>query len=112
MISQSNVAGLVGARVDDADGDKVGTVAQVYVDPATGRANWASVRTGLFGMSETLVPLDDATEVGNTLRLPYDKAFIKDAPRVDAGGQLTHDAETELRAYYGADTIDRRGEPR
>ncbi|MFF1635708.1 PRC-barrel domain-containing protein [Leifsonia sp. NPDC058248] len=105
MISQSNVAGLIGARVDDADGEKVGTVAQIFVDPASGLANWASVKTGLFGMSETFVPLAEAAEIGDTLRLPYAKAFIKDAPRVDAGGELTHDAEAELQGYYTRDAV-------
>ncbi len=100
MISQSNVAGLIGARVEDVDGEKVGTVEQILVDPSTGLVNWASVRTGLFGVSETFVPLAEAAEVGGILRIPYAKAFIKDAPRVDAGGELTHDAEAELRAYY------------
>jgi sporulation protein YlmC with PRC-barrel domain len=114
MISQSNVAGLIGARVDDADGEKVGTVGQILVDPSTGLANWASVKTGLFGMSETFVPLAEAAEVGDTIRIPFRKAFIKDAPRVDGGGELTHDAEAELRAYYGGTTAtdDSRGRHR
>jgi sporulation protein YlmC with PRC-barrel domain len=104
MISQSNAAGLIGARVEDADGEKVGTVEQILVDPSTGLVNWASVRTGLFGMSETFVPLAEAAEVSGTLRIPYTKAFIKDAPRVDAGGELSHDAEAELRVYYDRGT--------
>lgn len=112
MISQSNAAGLIGARVEDADGEKVGTVEQILVDPSTGLVNWASVRTGLFGMSETFVPLAEAAEVGGTLRIPYAKAFIKDAPRVDAGGELSHDAEAELRVYYDRGTAAGDPEPR
>ena len=33
MIDKSNLGSLFGATVTDADGDKIGTVGQLYVDP-------------------------------------------------------------------------------
>jgi sporulation protein YlmC with PRC-barrel domain len=100
MIRQSNLAGLVGAKVVDRDGDKIGTVGRIYVDPSTGHANWAAVRTGLFGTSETFLPLQEADEDGDTIRVPYEKSFVKDAPRIEDDTELTHDEEDELYAYY------------
>lgn len=100
MIRQSNLAGLVGAKVVDRDGDKIGTVGRIYVDPSTGHANWAAVRTGLFGTSETFLPLREADEDGDAIRVPYEKSFVKDAPRIDDNTELTHDEEDELYAYY------------
>jgi uncharacterized protein (TIGR02271 family) len=89
----------------DNDGDKLGKVGQVYLDDQTGRPEWATVSTGLFGTSETFVPLADATVSGGTLRVPYEKAKVKDAPRVDADqGHLSPAEEDELYRYYGVGT--------
>jgi len=100
MISESNIAGLIGAKVIDRDGDKIGSVGQIYVDPSTGRPNWASVKTGLFGTSESFVPLDDAVEEGDTLRVPFEKAVVKDAPRIEDDAELSTREEEQLYSYY------------
>ena len=69
-------------------------------NPAT--RGWVSVRTGLFGMSESFVPLDEAAWDGTDLRVPYEKKFVKDAPRIDieAGQSLTEAEERELYRHY------------
>ncbi|WP_285116182.1 PRC and DUF2382 domain-containing protein [Leifsonia sp. fls2-241-R2A-40a] len=100
MISENNIAALIGAKVIDRDGDKIGSVGQIYVDPSTGRPNWASVRTGLFGTSESFVPLEDAVEDGDGLRVPYEKSTVKDAPRIDDDAELSPQEEDQLYAYY------------
>ena len=100
MISSSNVASLIGATVRDSDGDKIGTVGQIFVDPTSGEPNWASVRTGLFGTSESFVPLSDASEVEGDVTVPYEKDFVKDAPRIDADGSIEQREEDALYSYY------------
>lgn len=100
MISENNLAGYIGATVFDRDGDKIGSLEQIYVDPMTGRPNWAAVRTGLFGMSHTFVPLDEAEEQGEHIRVPFEKAFVKDAPRIDHDAELSQDEEQALYDYY------------
>lgn len=100
MINDQSINRLIGADVVDSSGDKIGSVGQFYVDPQTGRPNWATVKTGFFGMSESFVPLDDADDASGDLRVPYTKDVVKDAPRVDPDGELS-DAEVErLYAYY------------
>jgi uncharacterized protein (TIGR02271 family) len=101
MINSNNLESLIGSNVIDSDGDKIGTVGQVYLDTDTGAPSWVSVRTGLFGMSETFVPIEQADQSGDELRVPYTKGFVKDAPRVDADGALERDQENELYSYYG-----------
>ncbi|MDQ1574577.1 MAG: hypothetical protein QOH44_2136 [Actinomycetota bacterium] len=100
MINSTNVARLIGTTVKDSDGDKIGKVGQIYVDPATGQPNWATVKTGLFGTSESFVPLDQADEADDEIRVPFTKDFVKDAPRVDAEGALEESEEGNLYAYY------------
>ena len=100
MISEQNVAALVGANVTDTEGNKVGTVGQIYVDPNTGRPNWATVKTGFFGTSESFVPLDEADDVSGELRVPYTKDFVKDAPRIESDAELSEAEEDRLYDYY------------
>jgi uncharacterized protein (TIGR02271 family) len=100
MIGTENVESLNGATVYGADGDKIGTVGQVYVDATDGHPSWVTVRTGLFGTSETFVPLDEATAEGDTIRVGFDKATVKDAPRIDTDGALSPAEEDQLYRYY------------
>ncbi|MDI2099286.1 PRC and DUF2382 domain-containing protein [Ruicaihuangia caeni] len=101
MINRENLGSLIGADVVDPTGSKVGSVGQVYVDDHDGRPSWVSVRTGLFGMKESLVPLDRADWDGDDLRVAYEKDRVKDAPRVDADAHLEPSDEDELYRYYG-----------
>ena len=100
MISTSNVNDIIGADVVDPDNDKVGKVGQVYLDSETNEPTWVSVKTGLFGMSETLVPIDDASWTDGVLRLAVDKARVKDAPRVEADQELSPEEQDRLYEYY------------
>lgn len=101
MISNENLGGLMGAPVVGADGDRIGTVGQVFVDPVTGKPIWVTVHTGWFGRHETFVPLDEANWNREVLQVPYDKGLVKDAPRIDTDEALSADAEGELYGYYG-----------
>jgi len=105
VITQQDITDIIGSNAVDNDGDKLGKVGQVYLDDQTGSPEWATISTGLFGTSETFVPLTDATVSGGTLRVPYEKAKVKDAPRVDADqGHLSPAEEEELYRYYGIGT--------
>ncbi|MDN5702185.1 MAG: PRC and DUF2382 domain-containing protein [Micrococcales bacterium] len=101
MANNISIEDLQRSTVIDQDGDKVGKVGQVYLDDATGQPNWVTVNTGLFGGSETFIPLDKATQDGDDLRVPYTKAFIKDAPNLDADSHVDESQEDELYRYYG-----------
>jgi len=68
----------------------------------------ALVNTGLFGTKSTFVPLRGASERDGTLSVPYEKGFVKDAPSMDADGELSSAQENELYRYY--DLTDSRGE--
>ena len=102
MITQNDIQRLFGTDVYEQDGDKIGSTAQVYLDNRSGDPEWVSVKTGLFGTKETFVPLAQADFAGGQLRFPYEKAKVKDAPRVDdENGHLSPQEETELYRYYG-----------
>ena len=108
MLDQNNIDTIVDRDVYGSDGTKIGAARQVYVDDETGAPEWVTVRTGLFGTSESFVPLADATVSGDRVVVPYDKSFVKDAPNLREDGHLTPDQERELYAYYGRSDNDRR----
>ena len=87
----------------DRDGTTVGTISEFYLDRETGRPTWALVDTGLFGATQTFVPLVHATEISDGLQVPYEKRHIKDAPRVDTHDELTPAEEATLFAHYGVE---------
>ncbi|MCQ0024864.1 PRC and DUF2382 domain-containing protein [Streptomyces somaliensis DSM 40738] len=91
------VEGLQGETAYDSNGEKIGTIGQVYVDDRLGTPEWVTVRTGMFGTKETFVPLAGARRRGGELHVPYVKDMIKDAPRIDVDEHL--DAAEEQRLY-------------
>jgi uncharacterized protein (TIGR02271 family) len=101
VIDESQLSAVERASVYGSDGEKIGKVGQVYLDDETGRPEWVSVNTGLFGLNESLVPLRDATFTGDRLEVGYDKDTVKGAPRVEADRHLDAGEEEELYRYYG-----------
>jgi uncharacterized protein (TIGR02271 family) len=82
------------------DGEKIGSIGQVYADDDNGQPTWVTVKTGLFGTSETFVPLEGARVEGNDIVVPYTKDQVKDAPRVDTDGHLEPSEEDRLYSHY------------
>ncbi len=90
-----------GRKVLDSDGEKVGKVEEIYEDTGTGRPEWALVDTGLFGGKSNFVPLAGARPSGEEVQLDFTKDQIKDAPGVEADGELSHEEEHDLYDHYG-----------
>ncbi|MEU3451170.1 PRC and DUF2382 domain-containing protein [Streptomyces thermolilacinus] len=95
-----SVEGLQGATAYDSNGEKIGTIGQVYVDDRLGTPEWVTVKTGLFGTKETFVPLAGARRQGADLHVPYTKDMVKDAPRLDADEHLDSSEEQRLYRHY------------
>jgi uncharacterized protein (TIGR02271 family) len=100
-INTSDVAQLRGLQLIDRDGSKVGKIDEIYLDEQTGQPEWLAVNTGLFGSNVSFVPLAQATNEGDQVRVPYEKSQIKDAPNASADGQLSQEEEQRLYSHYG-----------
>jgi len=108
MITEEQVNALTGRDVYDNNGDKIGSIGQVWAD-AAGNPAWASVNTGLFGLKESLVPLQEAHVTAEGVRVPYDKNHVKDAPNVSVDSDEpmeTDDEVNQLYSYYGMSSDD------
>src|ERR1700712_3647000 len=90
----------IGRNAVDPQGNKIGTVGQVYVDDQTGQPDWITLNTGLFGMKENFAPLAGSSFNGDDLVLPFDKSVVKDAPDIADASHLDTDEQQSLYAYY------------
>jgi hypothetical protein len=110
MTTLQDVQTWRGMKMVDADGEKIGTIEDVFLDRQTGEPEWATVKTGLFGLKSSFVPIRDAEVTGeNEIRVPIRKEQVKDAPKVDPDGELSPDEERQLWEHYGRADYD---EPR
>ncbi|WP_163164195.1 PRC and DUF2382 domain-containing protein [Arthrobacter sp. Alg241-R88] len=102
MLNRENIESLLnkGGNVVGSDGEKIGSIGQLYADDDTGEPTWVTVKTGLFGTSQSFVPVEGAHSQGDDLVVPYSKDHVKDAPRVDVDGHLTPEEEDRLYTYY------------
>ena len=91
---------FMGRTAIDPQGDKIGRIGQVYVDDVTGKPDWVTVNTGLFGTKEHFAPLKGATVTGDDIVLPFDQDVVNDAPDVADASHLDPDEQDALYTYY------------
>jgi len=102
MITKEHIDDLLNRKgnILSTDGDKIGSIGQVYADDDSGQPSWVTAKTGLFGSSESFVPLEGARIEGDDVVVPYTKDQVKDAPRVDVDGHLEPSEEERLYQHY------------
>ncbi|GHF58951.1 PRC-barrel domain-containing protein [Streptomyces thermodiastaticus] len=102
MQSDIDPRSLIGRRAIDRNGRKIGTVHEVYLDDATGEPEWAAIRTGLFSR-DAFAPLEPSELVDGVLRIPFERAVIRQAPDLGVGRHLSPEQELRLYRHYGLD---------
>jgi uncharacterized protein (TIGR02271 family) len=110
MIDRNAMLQSRGSTVVSRDGEKIGSVEDIYLDRKTEEPEWAMVKTGLFGPRGTFVPLAEATMQGSDIAVPYGKDQVKSAPNMDPAGELSQEQEAELYGHYGLDYADDRSD--
>jgi hypothetical protein len=105
------VLGWRGRTVRDRDGDKLGSLGDVYLDGETDRPAYAGVRMGLLGRNESIFPLAGIREHEGDLIVPYEKSLVEAAPSLDPDAALTPEEEEAIFAHYGAQKERDKGDP-
>jgi hypothetical protein len=107
MAEDSSIEGkLVGKGVVDPHGYKVGTIEALFVHGERDVPNWARVKMGILGRDSALIPLQDAQEDGDDVRLVYEKEHVKAAPDVEPEGDELSDEEADkLHGHYGLERV-------
>ena len=100
MTNAVNPDMYIGRNAVDPQGNKIGSVGQVYLNDETGQPDWITVNTGLFGMKENFAPLAGSSFNGDDLVLPFDKTVVKDSPDIADASHLDADEQQSLYAHY------------
>ena len=83
-----------------SDGEKIGSIKEIYEDLRTGKPEWGLVTSGLFGTRSHFVPLAGAQPNGEAVRVSVTKDQVKGAPSIDGEGQLSEADERRLFEHY------------
>ncbi|ANZ40268.1 hypothetical protein BBK82_33800 [Lentzea guizhouensis] len=111
MIDRTQLEALYDCDVIDRKGERIGSVKQVWLDDVDGAPTWAEVHTGLFGLKESFVPIQQARVSAGAITVPVDKELVKEAPKIDVDGQqMTDDQQQELYRHYGMIPSAKTGE--
>ena len=95
---------LSGGIVVDPSRNRIGSVEQIFTSGESGAPVFVTVRTGLFGMSESFVPLEGASLDGSVITAAFTKEAITNGPRIDSDrGTITDTQEQELYRFFGLD---------
>ena len=109
--TEQAVAEWRGRSAVDSDGEKIGTIDQIYMDAETSKPEWLAVKTGMFGSKVSFVPIAEASELNGDVQVPYDKQQVKDAPQAEADGELSQEEEESgLYSHYGLEYSEGRSD--
>lgn len=99
-----------GHDVVDERQNKIGTIIDVVYDDATDPARagaadeptWLVVDPGLLQAAHYVPVAGSYRSDDGVVVVPWDKAWVKSAPKAKRDHVPSHDARTELRAHYSA----------
>jgi len=98
-----NIQDLTTATAYDRDGEKLGSVKEVYINDSTGQPDFVEVGHGLFGMSSSIVPLRGHRLDGENLQLAFSKDRIQDAPNISDDEHLSEEDHATIYRHFGLD---------
>ncbi len=100
---------MQGEAVYSSEGEKIGSVEEIFYDEQTNTPEWIGIGTGFLGTKRVLVPIEGARPSEDGITVPYSKDQVKDSPDID-GDEIGQDTEAELYAYYGLEYSERRSD--
>lgn len=101
-VSTDSIEAMRGQDVYGSEGDKIGSVEEVYVDDATSQPEWLGIDVGFLGLKRVVVPFRSATPREDGYAVPFSKDDVKQAPSVDVD-EIGVEDERELCTYFGLD---------
>lgn len=99
-VSMETIAAARGVDVYSSDGEKIGSVEEIYHDYETRRPEWIGIGTGIVTTKRVLVPVEGAELRGDGLFVPYAKEQVTDSPDIDAD-EIDEGTEQALYEHYG-----------
>ena len=95
--------GLIGLTVVDEQGEKVGSLCGVWIDPSTHHVEFMGLKSSWLFRSTHLIPSRNVeVDIGQRIaRVPFSAEFLKEAPRYNPKAELSDLEKQGINAYYG-----------
>jgi len=91
-----------GKDVFSSDGEKIGSIQELYYDDTTGMPEWIGLGTGFLGLKRRVVPVEQLSTETDHFKVPFTKTKVQDEPDWDAEGEsLKDEDEARLLSYFG-----------
>ena len=90
----------IGQDAYGRDGEKIGSIDNIFYDEETGRPEWLTIKTGFMGLGSSFAPITGSRRHDDGLKLDVTKDQVKDAPDVGDGNHLPEDDERRLYEHY------------
>jgi hypothetical protein len=93
---------LIGMRVVDFYGERIGTIRRLFVEGENSEPGWALVTVGPLRLAGTVVPLHNVIDDGGAVSLLYEKEHVCAAPSIGTREHRITEREADaLHRHYG-----------
>jgi sporulation protein YlmC with PRC-barrel domain len=101
--AEREARGLIGLTVVDEQGEKIGSLCGVWIDPSTHHVEFMGLKSNWLFRSTHLIPSRNVeVETGRGVaRVPFSAEFLKGAPRYNPKAELSEMEKQGINAYYG-----------
>jgi len=100
----STAKALLDSDVYDRDGERMGTVKDLYVDTEDGDLRFLDVGAGGFlglGEKHFMIPMEAVTDTGSGVTIEQSREKVEGSPIVDTKGVPEDAYQHEVYDYYG-----------
>jgi sporulation protein YlmC with PRC-barrel domain len=101
--AEREARGLIGLTVVDEQGEKIGSLCGVWIDPSTHHVEFMGLKSSWLSRSTHLIPSRNVeVEIGQRVaRVQFSAEFLKEAPRYNPKAELSDLEKQRINAYYG-----------
>jgi sporulation protein YlmC with PRC-barrel domain len=101
--AEREARGLIGLTVVDEQGEKIGCLYGIWIDPSTHHVEFMGLKSSWLFRSTHLIPSRNVeVETGRGIvRVQFPAEFLKDAPRYNPKTELSELEKQGINAYYG-----------
>lgn len=100
MFEVERIEDWKGQDVVDPEGEKVGTLEDVYFEAGSGEAVLGAVKTGFLGRKTYLVPLEGASVTRDRIQVNHSKERVAEGPEAPDDGRIGAEDDDRLAGHY------------